>query len=114
MFLPLTVTLGLAPGLFVFLVTSSAFFTWATASIVPLNKRALNRIRFISVRSEIIFDHLSILHDKPDMLELRDVGYGVARYRDQISKFSGLDGANLVLPAEHFGGINRNRANQIK
>src|ERR1035438_4439101 len=48
MFLPLTGTLVSAPGLAVFLVASSSFFTWATASIMPLNKRALNRIRFIS------------------------------------------------------------------
>src|SRR4029077_6265623 len=48
MFLPLTVTLVSAPGLAVFLVARSSFFTWATASIKPLNKRALNRVRFIS------------------------------------------------------------------
>jgi hypothetical protein len=29
-------------------VARSSFFTWATASIEPLNKRALNRISFIS------------------------------------------------------------------
>src|SRR5216684_2449511 len=48
MFLPLTVTLVSAPGLAVFLVARSSFFTWATAGIKPLNKRAINRIRFIS------------------------------------------------------------------
>src|SRR6266436_1681435 len=48
MFLPLMVTLVSAPGLAVFLVARSSFFTWATASIKPLNKRALNRIGFIS------------------------------------------------------------------
>jgi hypothetical protein len=42
------VTLVSAPGLLVFLVARSSFFTWATASIKPLNKRAANRIRFIS------------------------------------------------------------------
>src|SRR5579872_1060574 len=42
------VTLVSAPGLLVFLVTRSSFFTWATASIRPLNKRALSRTRFIS------------------------------------------------------------------
>src|ERR1700694_2961366 len=42
------VTLVSAPGLLVFLVARSSFFTWATASMKPLNKRALNRIRFIS------------------------------------------------------------------
>src|SRR5882724_7488305 len=42
------VTLVSAPGLLVFLVARSSFFTWATANIEPLNKRALNRIRFIS------------------------------------------------------------------
>src|SRR6267154_207042 len=47
-FLPLMVTLVWAPGLLVFLVARSSFFTWATASIVPLNKRTLNRIGFIS------------------------------------------------------------------
>jgi hypothetical protein len=48
MFSPLMVTVASAPGLAVFLVARSSFFTWATASMVPLNKRALNRIRFIS------------------------------------------------------------------
>ena len=48
MLLPLTVTLVSAPGLAVFLVARSSFFTWATANIKPLNKRALHRIRFIS------------------------------------------------------------------
>ena len=33
---------------------------------------------FLSVRSEIIFDHVAILHDKPDSLKLGDVGYGIA------------------------------------
>src|SRR5580700_2445500 len=42
------VTLVSAPGLAVFLVARSSFFTWATASTKPLNKRAPNRIRFIS------------------------------------------------------------------
>jgi hypothetical protein len=56
------------------------------------------------VRSEIILDHLSILHDKPDTLEFGYVGYGVARYGDQISKFGWLDGTNLVLPSQHFCG----------
>src|SRR5208282_584083 len=51
MFLPLTVTSVSAPGLAVFLVTRSSFFTWAKASIVTLKKRALNRIPFISDRS---------------------------------------------------------------
>lgn len=53
----------------------------------------------ISVRSEIIFDHFSVLHDKPDALEFGYVGYGVARNRDQIRKISRLDGANLVMPS---------------
>jgi hypothetical protein len=39
---------GFGAGLLVFLVTKPSFFTWATASIIPLNKRALNRIRLIS------------------------------------------------------------------
>src|SRR5579864_7002124 len=47
MFLPLMVALVSAPGLRVFLVASSSFFTWAPASTMPLNKRALNKIRFI-------------------------------------------------------------------
>src|SRR3989442_12611456 len=42
------VTLVSAPGLLVFLVARSSFFTWATAGIIPLNKRTLNRIGFIS------------------------------------------------------------------
>src|SRR5258708_39593326 len=42
------VTVVSAPGLLVFLVARSSFFTWATAGIIPLNKRTLNRIGFIS------------------------------------------------------------------
>src|ERR1700676_3461318 len=46
------VTLVSAPGLAVFLVARSSFFTSfftsATAGIKPLNRRAPNRIRFIS------------------------------------------------------------------
>src|SRR5438445_5225022 len=42
------VTLVSAPGLLVFLVARSSFFTWATARIIPLNKKTLNRIGFIS------------------------------------------------------------------
>ena len=60
--------------------------------------------RFVSLHSEIISDHRSVLHDETDTLELGDVGDGIARYRDQISEFSRFDGANLVLPPQHLGG----------
>jgi hypothetical protein len=46
----------------VFLVARSSFFTWATAGIKPLNKRALNRIRFISDVVPFSQDVLSVSH----------------------------------------------------
>jgi hypothetical protein len=66
------------------------------------------------MRGKFIFDHLSILHDKPDTLEFGYVGYGVARYRDQVGKFSRLDGANPVLPSQHFRGIDGDGADHVK
>ena len=39
---------------------------WAISSV--------NMLLFVFRRSEIISDHLSILHDEPDPLELGDVG----------------------------------------
>ena len=69
---------------------------------------------FISVRGEIISDHLSILHDEPNPFELGDIGYGVARNRDQISQFPRLDGTNLVLPPNHFRGIDSDGTDHIE
>jgi hypothetical protein len=43
---------------------------------------------FISVRSEIIPDHLSILHDEPYAFEFGDVGDGIARNSDEIGELS--------------------------
>src|ERR1700733_7596339 len=85
-----------------------ASFACATAVKLQASARMMLSF-FISVHSEIIFAHLSILHDKPDMLEFGYVGYGVAAYRNQIS-----DGANLVLPAKHLGGVDRNGTNHTK
>jgi len=48
------------------------------------------------VRGKIISDHVAILHEEPDPLEFGYVGYGVARYRDQIGEFSPLDAAHAV------------------
>ena len=46
---------------------------------------------FISVPSEIISDHLSILHDEQDSLELGYVGYGVACFSNrEIGEMLGL------------------------
>jgi hypothetical protein len=49
------------------------------------------RSLFISVRSEIIFDHLSILHDKPDALELGYVRDWIYRNSDGIREFPRLN-----------------------
>src|SRR5215469_11938889 len=87
----------------------------ACVEVVKLQASArMMRSFFISVRNEIVLDHLAILHDKPDTLEFGYVGYGVARYRDQISKFSRLDGANLVLPSQHFSGIDGDGTDHVK
>src|SRR5580698_951996 len=69
---------------------------------------------FISVRSEIIFDHLSVLHNKPDPLQFGNVGEWIARDGDKISKSSGFNSSYAVLPAQHFRGVRGSRANHVK
>jgi hypothetical protein len=69
---------------------------------------------FISVRSEIMFDHLSILHDKPDTLELGDIGEGISRNGHEIGEFPWLNCTYAVLPTQHFRGVGRNGSNHLK
>lgn len=66
------------------------------------------------MQREIIPNHLAVLHHKTNALEFGYVGYGIARYRGQIGKFSRLNGANLVLPSQHFFGIDGAGTDHIK
>ena len=63
---------------------------------------------------EIIPHHLTIFHDKANALKLGDVSEGIAGNCDQVGKFARLDGANAILPAQHFGGITGYGANHVK
>src|SRR5690349_6717568 len=81
-----------------------AAFACATACVEVVKLQASARIMgsfFISVRSEIIFDHLSILHDKPDTLEFGYVGDWISRNGDEIREFPRLNRAHAILPARH-------------
>jgi len=53
------------------------------------------------VSSEIIFDHRSIFHDKPNALKLCDICDGIAGNGDDVGEFSGFDGTHAILPAKH-------------
>ena len=55
-----------------------------------------------------------VFHHKTNALEFGYVDYGVARYRDRISKFSRLNGPNLGLPSQHFCGIDGDGTDDIK
>jgi hypothetical protein len=52
----------------------------------------MTRSFFVSVSSEIIFDHRSIFHDKPNALKLCDICDGIAGNGDDVGEFSGFDG----------------------
>src|SRR5579864_1483321 len=94
-----------------------AAFACATACLEAAKLQASARMMrryFISVCSEIISDHLSILHDEPDPLELGDVRDRIAGNGNEVRKFSRLNGTDAVLPAQHFRGAGRNRPNHVE
>src|SRR4029077_6274157 len=94
-----------------------AAFACATACVEAVKLQASARMMrrfFISMRSEIISDHLSILHDKPDTLWFMNVGDRVSGNGHEIGELPWLNRANPVLPAQHFCGVRSNRANHVK
>ncbi len=52
-----------------------------------------------------VFDDLAALHDKRHGVHYRDVGEGVAFDGDDVGVVAGFDGAELVVFAEHGGGV---------
>jgi len=57
---------------------------------------------------------LAALHHESDAFELANISNGVARNRNQICKFPGLNRADAVAPAQHFGRIASDSTNHIK
>jgi hypothetical protein len=65
-------------------------------------------------RSEVISDHVAILHDKPHTLEFVNIGKRIAGDGDEIGKFPRFDRANAILPTEHLGGVRGDGADHIE
>src|SRR4029077_12860272 len=57
------------------------------------------------MRRKVISNHLAAFHHEADTLQFVNVRNGVARNGDEIGEFAGLDSADAVLPAEHFGSV---------
>src|SRR5438445_3100536 len=51
---------------------------------------------------KIVPDDFAAFHHQANALEFGDAGEGMARDRDQVGKFAGLNRSNMVLPAQHF------------
>src|SRR5580700_528301 len=83
-------------------------------SSFELISRYLSERACASMRSEVIPDHLPILHHKSNSLQLGNIGDRISRNGDEIGKFPGLNRAHAVLPAQHFCGAGGHRANDIE
>jgi len=70
----------------------------------------LSESAYALVRSNIIPDHLAVLHHESNSLELTNVAVRISGHGDQVSKFSGLNSAHTVLPTQHFCSICRDSA----
>src|SRR5579872_5399703 len=68
----------------------------------------------VLVRCEIVSNYLAIFHHEANALQLSNVSDRITTDGDEISEFPRLDGANLVLPAQHCRGVGRNRPNHVK
>ena len=66
------------------------------------------------MRRKVIPDHFAVFHDESNALEFGNVGEWIARDGNEIGEFPGLDGTDAVLPAEHFGGIDGDRAKDVE
>src|SRR5215469_11094252 len=66
------------------------------------------------VRGKIIADDLAVLHHEAHTFEFGDVSDGVAAHGDEIGEFPRFDGADTVLPPQHFRGVDGYCANRVK
>ena len=66
------------------------------------------------MRSQVISDHLSVLHHKSNSLQLAYVCDRISCYGDEIGKFARLDGAHRAPPAQQFRSVCRDRTNDLK
>src|ERR1700758_5393828 len=72
-----------------------AAFVCAKVGVEVMRLQASARMMFISVRRDIIPDHLSVLHDEPHAFELAQIGDGIAGNCDEIGEPARLDGPDL-------------------
>ena len=66
------------------------------------------------MQRKIIPDHLAVFHHESNALELANVGDRISSNGDKISKFTGLNRAHTVLPAQHFRGVCRDGAENVE
>src|SRR5690349_20133862 len=69
---------------------------------------------FVSMRLKVVADDLAVFHDTADAFEFSDVGDGVAGDGDEIGESPWFNRTHAVLPTEHFRGVCRNRADNVK
>ena len=66
------------------------------------------------MRCKVVLNQVATLHHKANALQLGNVGKGIAGNGNEIRKFPGLNSAHAVLPAQHFRGVNGDRANDFE
>jgi hypothetical protein len=63
---------------------------------------------------KIVPHDFAAFHRQANELEFGDVGEGMARDRDQVGKFAGLNRSNTVLPAPQFCSVGGDRAKDFE
>src|SRR5438477_5531555 len=66
------------------------------------------------VSNDFISDHFAAFHHKTNIFQIGNIGDRVSSNSDQIRKLSWLDGADAVLPAQHFGSIDGDGTDHIE
>src|SRR4029077_2412103 len=67
-----------------------------------------------SVHGEVIADYLTTFHYEPNLLECADISDRISCNGDEVGKLPGLHSAYPVLPAQHLGGVARDRAQDVE
>jgi len=66
------------------------------------------------MRRKIISDYLAVLHHEANALQFGDVSDRISGNGDKVSEFPGLKSTHAILPAQHFRGVGRDGANDVK
>src|ERR1700686_3360092 len=70
--------------------------------------------RAASKQSSFVFDRLAAFHHKLNTPKFGDVIHRITRDGDQVSKLSGLDCADAILPAEQQSGVGCRRSDRLR